>query len=579
VILALVACIALVSTGCDGEHRADASPRATAGRPATTVAATTVAATTTTNQSGLTLVIEDRTEAKLTDNFNPFATTSSLGQMGVPFYIYEPLVQYNELGVDQYYPWLAGSWSFSSSGLTMTFDLRTGVKWDNGSSFTAADVAYTFNLLKNNPAIDDGIPIVSATATNATTFTLTLSQPGYAYLYDIARVPIVRSGYAAGANPVDYVDKAPDGTGPYMLAGPGGFTTGMVVLTARRGYWQSGQPAVRKLVFPAYPDSAAVLSALRAGTLDWAATPLPSVQADYLDKDQSTNHYWAPPVDCIALELNLAKGAMGQLAVRRAISDAVDRNALSQATAGVDVPATSSSGLVLPTDKQFLVPSDTKDIADGGDPGAAALVMTGAGYHLGTLGYWTSAQGQVVQVNIQAPVGTAFASVSALAARQLRAAGFDAQYVPVTADRWHRDLADGDFEASVMASATGPSPFYMYEDWLDPALVAHGHASGGNYERLDPDTAPKMAAAVTADLADYTNSLSDSTGAGTAIKALAAIVTRDLPVVPLMYGVTWGEYSTRHATGWPDSQNPYEPATPKAPFAEYTVLQLSPASS
>jgi peptide/nickel transport system substrate-binding protein len=298
-----------------------------------------------------------------------------------------------------------------------------------------------------------------------------------------------------------------------------------------------------------------------------------------VDKDRSANHYWTPPVDCISLELNLAKGALGQVAVRRAISDALDRNALSQATAGVDLPATSTSGLVLPTDSQFLVPSDTKDIADGGDATATAVIMKAAGYHLGTLGYWTSAKGAVVEVNIQDPAGTAVASISAVAARQLRSAGFDASYVPVPAGRWRRDLADGAFEATVMASASGPSPFYMYENWLDPALVTHGHASGGDFERLGTATAPKMAAAVTADLAAYTNSLSDSAGGRAAIKALAGVVTQDLPVVPLLYGVTWGEFSTRHATGWPDSQNPYEPATPKAPFAEYTVLQLSPSSS
>ena len=44
--------------------------------------------------------------------------------MGVPWFIYEPLLEYNELQVDQYYPWLAESWSISTSGETITFDLR-----------------------------------------------------------------------------------------------------------------------------------------------------------------------------------------------------------------------------------------------------------------------------------------------------------------------------------------------------------------------------------------------------------------------------------------------------------------------
>jgi hypothetical protein len=45
-----------------------------------------------------------------------------------------------------------------------------------------------------------------------------------------------------------------------------------------------------------------------------------------------------------------------------------------------------------------------------------------------------------------------------------------------------------------------------------------------------------------------------------------------------MYGVAWAEFSTRHASGWPNGQDAYEPAAPVAPFAEYTVLQLGPPS-
>ena len=73
--------------------------------------------------------------------------------------------------------------------------------------------------------------------------------------------------------------------------------------------------------------------------------------------------------------------------------------------------------------------------------------------------------------------------------------------------------------------------------------------------------------------------LHDSTEAARAIRALGRIVSQQLPVLPLMYGVAWAEFSTRHASGWPNGQDAYEPATPTAPFAEYTVLQLGPPST
>ena len=577
---ALVA-FALAATTCVGTAIGAPPAPTTKHLAAGTTTSTTVAA------QGPALVIEPALETELTDNFNPFDISSPLGQMGVPWFVYEPLLEYNELQVDQYYPWLAESWSISTSGETVTFNLRPGVKWANGSRLTATDVAYTFNLLKDNPDINDGIPIVSAIAANPTTFTLTLSKPGYSYLYDIARVPIVKSGYAMGANPATYVDPAPDGTGPYMLARPSDATPERVTLTARAGYWQGAAPA-SQLIFPAYSSATAVESALQAGTLDWAAQYMPNVMSGYVDKNKADNHFWAPPVDCIALELNLARYPFDILDVRQAISASLDRAVLSLDTqAGEAPPATSSSGLVLPTDKRYMLPGYQNDIDETGNLLASVKLMQDAGFHLNGARYWASSSGKVVSLSIEDVTGGPLSSASAMVARQLKAAGFSAGTAAVTSSQQVADLSDGDFDGAVLESASGPTPYYMYENWLDPALLAGGKtaggktaggktAGGGDYERFGPTTDPAGAATVTKALQQYVDNPSDSAPAQTAVKAIATVVSKQLPVIPLMYGVAWAEFSTRRATGWPNAQNPYEPAQPLPPFAEYTVLQLSP---
>ena len=148
---------------------------------------------------------------------------------------------------------------------------------------------------------------------------------------------------------------------------------------------------------------------------------------------------------------------------------------------------------------------------------------------------------------------------------------------PVSSSQLATDLSGGNFDGTVLDSASGPSPYYMYENWLDPALLTKGRtASGGDYERFGPATDPAGAATVTKALQRYVDNPSDSAQAQAAIEALATVVSKQLPVIPLMYGVAWAEFSTRHANGWPNAQNPYEPAQPLPPFAEYTVLQLSP---
>jgi len=66
-------------------------------------------------------------------------------------------------------PWLATGWGFSDDGKRLTFTLRDGVKWSDGQPFTARDVAFTLNLLKQNPGLSGsgGIRGVMDTMTGA----------------------------------------------------------------------------------------------------------------------------------------------------------------------------------------------------------------------------------------------------------------------------------------------------------------------------------------------------------------------------------------------------------------------------
>ena len=194
-------------------------------------------------------------------------------------------------------------------------------------------------------------------------------------------------------------------------------------------------------------------------------------------------------------------------------------------------------------------------------------------------GYWAMPGSAALQVNIEDAAGSGFSAAATMVAEQLSAAGFDASVSAPPEAAWRRDIVDGDFDATVLAGASGPSPFYMYENWLDPSLVVDGRTTSGDHERLTAQTMPTVAAQATADLAAFTDSLSDSPGAAAAVKALGAIVADQLPVVPLMYSLAWGELSTRHTTGWPNGPGSYEPPVPWAPFAEYTVLQLSAPTS
>ncbi len=552
----------------------------TAGKVTAATAHSTARATVTTAPppTGPKLTIAEHLEAKLGNNFNPFQASSTLSQIGALAFIYEPLLQYDELQVDRYYPWLAESWSFSLSGETITFQLRPGVTWQDGSAFSAADVAYTFNLLRGYPDINQyHIPVVSAVATGQTTFTLTLSRPGWAYLYDIARVPIVRAGFAAGHDPSRYAVHVPDGTGPFRLAHARDLSPRQLVLSARPGYWQPGEPPVQQLVFPAYPSVAAVRAAMLSGSLDWAG-PFPGLRPAALAKRNSALQYWLPPVNCVGLVVNLSRYPLNLLKVRKAISASAGRDALSGGAQGsYEPPATSSSGLVLPTDAQYLSASEAHDLPGKPDLMKARNLMLAAGFHMSPAGYWAGTSGKPVGFSIDQPAGSAYYVAANILAQQLKRAGFDVTVKAVPASTWGRELSLGNYDSTIRPSSSGPTPYYMYQNLLDPSLLRNGTAAGGNYERLSPATNPVAAAAVTQALSQYTANPSGSPAATSAIQKLASVVSTQLPVIPLLYGVSWGEFNTSQVNGWPDEEEPYQAPEPAAPFNEYTVLQLEPS--
>jgi len=96
------------------------------------------------------LTISNENGALWTCGFSPLNTSDTLLSVG---FIYEPLVYVNPLQNGKTTPMLATSYSWGVGNKTLTFTIRQGVKWSDGQPMTAADVAYTFDLIKKYPAL------------------------------------------------------------------------------------------------------------------------------------------------------------------------------------------------------------------------------------------------------------------------------------------------------------------------------------------------------------------------------------------------------------------------------------------
>ena len=495
--------------------------------------------------------MESSPETTITQAFSPWASTNASWGMGATGLIYEPLIQFDLASPTVHYPWLATSYTWSDSGKAITFAIRQGVKWNNGTPLTAADVAFTFNLIKKTTAINlDGLNI-SSVSTSGNNVTVTFPTPQYTNLQQIAGTAIVPQSVWSSVDPTTYTDANPVGTGPYMLSSftPQGFT-----LKKNPYYWQPSLVQVPKVYFPVYTSNTGALTALFSGQIDWTGNYIPGLQKNFVDTSPAYHHYWEAAGGDESLEPNLTKWPTNQLAVRQAISLAVNRTLLaSEGESGLENPVLNSTGLTLPTFQAWAGPVASDTVAATGNAAAAKQVLEKAGFTLGSNGYFEK-NGQTVSLTIISPAAyTDMSQVDSLAAQEMKSAGIDATFQGIAVNAWNTDVADGDFQMTEHWANGGLTPYNMYNGWLNSSL-ATGSAATGDYERLNDPT-------MNADLATLAgaSTVAEQT---TDLVPIEQYVQANLPVIPVTTASEWFEYDSKNYTGWPTQQDPYDTGQP-----------------
>ncbi len=557
----------LIALAAAGLLAAGLAACSSSSSPSASSSSTGSAATT-----GKTLVMESSPETTITQAFNPFVPTQAAYGMGATGLIYEPLIQFDLASPTISYPWLATSYAWSNAYKTITFTIRQGVKWNNGTALTPADVAFTFDMVKANTAINSGGLNISSVSTSGNTVALTFPTPQYGNLNEIAGQAIVPKSVWSGVSPATFTDPTPVGTGPYML---GSFTAQGFTLKKNPYYWQPADVKVPTVYFPAYVSNTGALNALFNNQIDWTGNYIPGLQKDFVNTDPAHHGYWEAAGGDESLEPNLTKWPTNQLAVRQAMSLAVDRTLLaSEGEAGLANPITEAGGLTLPTFQAWAGPVTSATMPSTSNTAAAEQVLTKAGFTKGSNGYFQKG-GKEVAVTIISPTAyTDMAQVDAIAAQEMRAAGIDATYQGLSVDAWNADVADGQFSVTEHWSNGGISPVNMYNGWLNSTL-ATGSAAVGDYERLnDP--------AVNADLATLAGATTVAQQA-TALVPLEQYIAANLPIIPVTTAPDWFEYNSQNYTGWPSPSNPYDSGQPSGTnngpgsgTDEVVILHLSP---
>ncbi|TKJ23403.1 ABC transporter substrate-binding protein [Blastococcus sp. CCUG 61487] len=222
---------------------------------------------------------------------------------------------------------LAESWETSDDQLTWTFTLRDDVTFHDGSEFDSADVVYSYNRI-----IDEELSnsfrfqnVESVEADGPQTVVITLSQPTPNLLERIGSFKGMAILPEGAAEDLDLQTEA-NGTGPFRLEGSDASRT---TLTAFEDYW-GGEPSIGGVEFRYITEPAAALTALQNGEVQWTDN-VPPQRIEALADDDSVALQTTPSVDYWYMSMNYDRPPFDNRDVRRAISFAIDREAVAEA--------------------------------------------------------------------------------------------------------------------------------------------------------------------------------------------------------------------------------------------------------
>ncbi len=310
---------------------------------------------------------------------------------------------------------LATSWDTSTDGLTWTFHIRTGVKWNDGVPLTAGDIAYTYNrILDGGPESASWgsylTSVTSITAPDDTTVVLKLSKPNA--VLPLLPMPIIpahiwknvsESDVKTYSNEPSSASQPVVGSGPFKLVeGKAGGSTYRFV--RNDSYW-GGKPKVAEVDMQVYRSEDTLVQSLKAGDIDFAE----GVSALQIKALQGVSGITAqegdsPGFDEIAFNTGSVDLKTGQplgdpnLAImdknfRFALNFAIDRNVIAQkAYQGAAIPA---ENIIPPAYKGYVWRPPSSD-AYAYNPAKAKQLLDAAGYQVGSDGFRTMPDGSPI---------------------------------------------------------------------------------------------------------------------------------------------------------------------------------------
>jgi peptide/nickel transport system substrate-binding protein len=517
---------------------------------------------------GKTVTISNEQGTTWTCGFNPFNSDVNFLSAGT---VYEQLTFVNGLKSGQTTDWLASSYKWSNANKTLTFTIRKGVKWTDGKPLTASDVLFTFNLIKKYPALDLNASwaVLKSVTQNGNQIVFQFKTAAVPYFYYIAdQTPIVPQHiWSTIANPVTYKDPHPVGSGPFKM---GSCSPQVIKYTKNSDYWQKGKPTIETIYYPAFTSNDPANQQLASGKAQWGSQFIPNIQKFYVSKS-ADHHYWFPPTVNVSVFINNTDPILKDVAVRKAMAYAIDRQKVSEIGEYGYEPASNQTGIVTPTFSSWLDQGLAKQV--NYNPQKAVSILQAAGYKKKNGVFYTPDGKPLSFTMINIGGYSDWVASAQIVQEDLKKIGIKVTPENLSSTTYDADNYAGKFQLSYNGNLSGgPAPYYELRQLLYSKNSAPiGKNASTNWERYENPAVDK--------LIDSYAATADPTTQHEIVRKLQKVMVDDIPVIPVTEGVDWYQYNTKDHSGWVTQQNPYaQPSAYVYPDWAVVAMHLKPKS-
>ncbi|MBR3243778.1 MAG: ABC transporter substrate-binding protein [Parasporobacterium sp.] len=390
------------------------------------------------------------------------------GTREVLFNIFEGLVKATPEGEIE--PAVASEYEISEDATKITFTLRDGITFHDGTPVTAEDVKYSIERYAGIQGEESAFSIIKEIViADENKIEVVLNEASSEFVYELTCAILPQ---ANDAN----ITTNPIGTGPFKVAS---YVPGEdLVVEKYDGYWKSGFPYLDEVDFKVVTDAKMAVNYLNAGTIDiyqyLTADQAATVSSDYNILEGSVNYVQG-------MFLNNAVKPFDDIRVRQAIYYAVDRDMINEMIFGGKSHIIGTN--MIPASKKYYNADTEKTYTH--DVEKAKELLKEAGYPDGF-------SFTITVPNNYAP----HESTANIIAENLAEVGIKADIQLVEFNTWFADVyVDRKYEATVVAvdGRLAPSTFFEknvtgaannFTNYSNPDFDAvYGQATS----ELDPD--------------------------------------------------------------------------------------------